>query len=135
MKSIIFNIDPIGKPRMVRSDVWSNRKCVSEYWRYKDELNIQAKKLNYKIGEILCILFFIKMPDSWSKKKKERMNLLPHKSKPDTDNLVKGFIDSLTNNDSNIYEIHAKKIWSYSGKIKVFDIFDLMRQFKLIRKK
>jgi Holliday junction resolvase RusA-like endonuclease len=35
------------------------------------------------------------MPESWSKKKKERMNLKPHQQTPDADNLFKAFTDTL----------------------------------------
>lgn len=119
IKKIIFNIDPIGKPRMVRSDIWSGRKSVSQYWAYKDLLKAEAYKKRYKIKDTLRIKFFIQMPESWSKKKKKMMENKPHDSKPDIDNLLKGFLDCLMENDSKVYKVETSKYWAAKGYIEI----------------
>lgn len=46
------------------------------------------------------------------------MNKQPHKSRPDLDNLVKGFKDALLKEDSHIHKyINVKKVWGYHGAI------------------
>lgn len=115
----IFNITPIGKPRMVRSDSWTGRKCVAKYWQYKEELNYAARELNYELKKKLNIIFYLPMPESWSKKKKLKMNGKAHDSKPDCDNLLKAFMDCLLENDSKVYDVRIRKYWDYKGSIKV----------------
>lgn len=55
------------------------------------------------------------MPKSWSKKKREEMDGKPMQQKPDIDNAVKGFVDSLfyqqEANDCEIWHISASKHW------------------------
>jgi Holliday junction resolvase RusA-like endonuclease len=116
----IFNIDPVAKPRMVRSDTWNKRPAVQKYWEFKDELNRQVKKMEYVIGEELTIEFYIRMPTSWSKKKRVEHDGKPHKSKPDLSNLIKAWEDCLTDNDSAIHSITASKLWNDRGMIQVF---------------
>ena len=55
------------------------------------------------------------------KKKKEQMNGLPHKQKPDTDNLVKSVKDSLLKDDSVVWWEKAEKRWAYKGSIIIFE--------------
>jgi len=45
-----IKINPLPKPRMVKSDAWRKRPCVVKYWQYKDELKKQFK--GYKLGEV-----------------------------------------------------------------------------------
>lgn len=119
MKKIIFEIDPVGKPRMVRSDVWAGRKCVDDYWVFKKRLIFMANQKKYVVGDTLDIKFFVKMPESWSITKKKNNENRPHKAKPDTDNMIKAFLDSLCKNDSNVWKITASKYWARKGQIHV----------------
>lgn len=120
MKKIVFYITPIGKPRMVRFDTWSRRPAVAKYWLFKDQLNILARQKRYVLGDTLDIIFLLPMPDSWSRKKRLQMIGKKHDQKPDFDNLVKAFTDSLTNDDSKIYDVHVRKYWDRTGSIEVF---------------
>lgn len=113
-------IDPVSKPRQTRSDKWNQRPCVVKYRAFADELRIKCNIAGVTIGDELQCEFYIPMPKSWSKKKKEAMNGKPHKQKPDCDNLVKAVQDSLLKEDSNIYRISAGKYWGYSGMIIFF---------------
>jgi Holliday junction resolvase RusA-like endonuclease len=117
MKTIIFDITPVGKPRLVKSDIWSGRKCVSDYYRFKDKLVLLARAKRYKIGSTLNIVFQLPMTESWSKKKKKLMLGKPHTQKPDNDNMLKAFQDCLTDDDSGIWKVTMEKRWGETGKI------------------
>lgn len=128
----IFDIIPIAAPRMTQSDQWKvnpehpdpnkrQRKVVTEYFQFKNQLKEQAEIINYILRPTLDILFLIPMPDSWSEKKKQLNNKRPCLSTPDTDNLVKAFMDSFSSNDSFVWKITAQKRWAFLGSIIVFE--------------
>lgn len=128
----LFDVIPIPAPRMTQSDSWKTnpnhedpkkrqRKVVAQYFEYKNELNRQAADLKFELRPVLDILFLIPMPDSWSGKKKKQSNKMPCKAMPDTDNLIKAFMDSFSDNDSFVWKITAQKIWAYRGSIIVFE--------------
>jgi len=120
MEKITFDINPLGKPRMVRSDSWNKRPAVQRYWEFKDRINIQANLLGYIVTAELFLEFIIPMSDSWTDKKKALMIGKPHQQTPDIDNLVKSFLDALCDQDNFVYYISAKKTWGNSGKIIVY---------------
>ena len=49
------------------------------------------------------------------------MNGKPHQSRPDVDNLMKGLMDCLFQEDAHIHTIYAKKVWSEIGYME-FDL-------------
>lgn len=104
---------------MVRSDSWRQRDCVLRYWAYKEELNYITHNVGYEPGDILDIKFYLPMPDSWSEKKKLLMDGKPHQQKPDADNLMKAFKDSLIEKDETVYDERSRKFWGRKGKIVV----------------
>lgn len=111
-----YGITPIAKPRMTRSDKWKKRKCVLEYWAYKERLIYGRVKVAPSGAHVI---FHLPMPKSWSNKKKLEMHGKPHTSKPDVDNLLKGFMDALFKNDAHVSDIKASKVWAYNGAIEV----------------
>jgi len=117
--SIVFNLTPIPKPRMTQSDKWNERPAVVNYYAYKQKLRLDANTKKYRLSDTLCIDFFIPMPKSWSDKKRQQMIDKPHQDKPDIDNLVKGFMDALSDADQNIWLVSAQKHWSDTGYIVV----------------
>jgi Holliday junction resolvase RusA-like endonuclease len=127
----LFDVIPFGAVRMTRSDKWKTnpnhldpnkrqRKSVKTYFDFKNLLVLQANNMKFEIGEYLDAVYFIPMPNSWSEKKKERMNGLPCKVKPDTDNITKAVKDALKKNDSDIWWERAEKRWAYKGSIIIF---------------
>lgn len=106
---------------MVKSDTWRKRKCVVNYWNYKDNLVIEAKKAGYELGDVFDgVTFILPMAKSWSKKKKAEMDGQPHQQKPDLDNLCKAMWDCLSAEDSNIHTIHnVRKVWGHKGQIQI----------------
>lgn len=113
-------INPRGKPRMVKSDAWKKRKVVMEYWAWKELLLKEAEHVCLPdLPEEFKVTFYVEMPDSWSKRKKQEYDGKPHKSKPDWDNMAKALQDCLCKSDSHVHDVHVKKRWSYHGYIKI----------------
>ncbi len=110
MTELILKVRPKPKPRMVKSDKWKKRPIVLKYWAYKDEVLRQAK--GYELPDKIDICFHLKMPKSWSKKKKVLMFGKPHQQTPDVDNILKAIFDIFCKNDSHIWSIKATKYWS-----------------------
>ena len=50
--------------------------------------------------------------DAFGKKKKAAHVGKPCQSKPDLDNVLKGFMDALRTNDASVYAVSASKFWS-----------------------
>lgn len=88
-----------------------------KYFAFCDE--IKLKKVVFNIGD--SITFYLPMAKSWSNKKKEKMDGLPHENKPDIDNLLKALLDSLFEEDCKIHHIGTiKKVWAYEGAIEIY---------------
>ena len=118
----IYDITPIAKPRMTRSDKWKKRECVEKYWDFCNQVKLLDIKL-WSSGS--HIIFMMPMPQSWSKKKKKRYNHKPHEQKPDKDNLIKSLLDAVFKNDAHIWSHKYTKIWGYLGKIIIiYDDYD-----------
>lgn len=131
-KFYLFDVIPVGAVRMTKRDrIFTNpnhedplkrqRKSVTMYFAFKNQAVECAKQLGYVLGESLDAVFLTPMPDSWSEKKKDKMNGLPCKTKPDADNMAKAWMDSLKKEDSDIWVIHAEKRWATNGSILVYD--------------
>jgi len=127
----LFDVIPIGAPRMTQSDRWKTdpnhsdpnrrqRKTVTQYWYSKNRLIEQCEKMGFKLGKYFEAVYFIPMPDSWSEKKKDKMNGFPHESTPDSDNVTKFFKDSVKKNDSDVWLEKVEKRWAYCGSILVY---------------
>jgi len=128
----VLDVVPMGAPRMTQSDRWKTnpnhtdprkrqRDVVTRYFAFKNLIVLQCNTLGFNMPNCIDVLFLIPMPDSWSKKKKEKHNGMPHKSKPDTDNIVKGLMDALKKEDSDVWKIKAEKRWAYKGSIIIFN--------------
>jgi len=127
----LFDVIPIGAPRMTQSDKWKTnpnhpnplkrqRKSVTQYFAFKQSLKLQANLMQFELKNALDAVYLIPMPNTWSNKKKERMNGLPCEVQPDTDNITKAVKDTLRKNDSDIWYEKAEKRWAYNGSIIIF---------------
>lgn len=112
-------IKPVPKPRTTQRDRWAKRPAVVRYYDFCDELRL---KYRGELPDRLRLIFYIKIPKSWSKKKQEAMLYKPHKQVPDTDNLSKAVMDALCVNDSYIYDLHATKYWNDVEGIEIGEI-------------
>ena len=127
----LFDVIPIGAPRMTQSDRWKvnpnhpdprkrQRPPVTQYYAFKDALKLQANLMKFELPKYFEAVYFVPMPDSWSEKKKLRMNGMPCEPKPDTDNITKGIKDTLRKSDSDIWLEFAQKRWAYNGSILIY---------------
>mgnify|MGYP005657468903 FL=1 len=120
MDKLTVEIDPVAKPRMTRADRWKKRPCVVRYRAYSNRLREAALLQKYVPANELIMQFHIKMPVSWSKKKKEQMRGKPMQSRPDIDNLQKSILDSLfPDEDSAIWKVCASKRWADVGSVTI----------------
>lgn len=125
--TIVLDIVPVAKPRMTQRDRWCDRKCVHQYWEFKDEVLSAMKGLIFP--HPAHIVFILPMPASWSKKKKHEYDGLPHCQRPDWDNLAKGLTDALFDEDSHLFDIRVTKLWGKQGKIIINPLSDPVPRF------
>ena len=111
----------MAKPRMTQADSWKKRPIVLKYWEYKDDIKKWASDNNFNLGNEIYCVFNIPMPKSWSQKKKDAMLYKNHQQRPDIDNLLKGLMDALLEEDSHIHTVYSKKVWSNEGSIEFYD--------------
>ena len=111
-----YPITPVPKPRQTRSDRWKKRPCVLRYREFADIVRSYGVDIP---EEAPHIIFYIPMPASWNKKKKEKFFLKPHRQKPDIDNLFKALSDALYRNDAHIWDVWIQKRWAYEGAIEI----------------
>ena len=114
---INLKIKAVPKPRMTRADTWKKRPCVVNYWAFKDELKRMLKEADFKIQDELFVEFYIPMPKSWSKKKKNEYVGKTHQQKPDIDNLLKGVMDAIFKEDAHVHTVYGKKTWAKEPSI------------------
>lgn len=114
---MIIKINPVAKPRMTKRDKWHKRLATMKYWAFVEELKYRTKGLY--LGDTWDLIFYLPMPKSWSKKKKEALNGCAHQKRPDIDNLCKSFLDALFSDDSKVWKITAEKRWAYDGQIEI----------------
>ena len=112
---MIYFIEPVAKPRMTRKDQF--RPAVQRYWSYKAQLKLLKVHVPVAGAEVH---FFLSMPKSWPKKKKLAMAGKPHQQVPDLDNLLKGLLDAVYENDSKVYHLAGlSKSWAMDGCIVI----------------
>lgn len=114
-----IDVDPMGAPRMNKSDAWKKRPVVLRYMEYKDAIRAACIRNNYKLHGLLGLTFHVQVPQSWSFKKRQQAIGMPHTSKPDIDNMIKGFMDSFDGGDQHVHTITATKVWASKGSIIV----------------
>lgn len=114
---MILNITPVPAPRMTQSDKWKKRPCVTRYFAFRDKI----QSVNLQLVYPCKITFWMPMPNSWSKRKKQAFNEEPHKQKPDLDNLLKALFDSIyyRKDDSHVWAYTAEKRWAFEGGIEI----------------
>lgn len=122
IKTYLIDINPVSKPRMVRSDKWNKRTVTDHYWAFKDELKLKCNIAGLKNlpPSIQAIRFTIPMPRSWSLILKANSNGQPHLQTPDLDNLIKALQDCLCSQDKHIWQIcNIEKRWGEKGSILI----------------
>lgn len=133
---IVIPIVPMGTVRMTAGMVkrikWyqaNDKKAqkVKQYLGYKEQV-AWAARTNHKGDPMegpvyLSLTFYMPMPESWSAKKKQRMNGQPHTTKPDRDNLEKGVCDAFNKiiwrDDGQVCDGPIRKFYSFEPRIEV----------------
>lgn len=118
----ILDVNPVPKPRMTRQDKWKERPVTKRYWSYKEDLLAccEEQGLTDIPAHIKRLSFFMQMPKTWSKVKRNEMCGKDHADRPDLDNLLKAFQDCLCKQDQHICRIKdLSKVWEYNGKIEI----------------
>lgn len=113
-----------GKKTVGSPNNYLNRKYyVLKYFDYKRKLKEEADKVGLKQFPLqnVWIKFFIPMPKSWSKKKRDKNDFQLHTSRPDADNYGKAIFDSLLKEDKMISDFRVSKFW-YSGSCGYIEI-------------
>lgn len=110
----IYDITPLGKPRMTRKDRWAKREPVIRYRAFCDECRLRGVQLPEAGAHVT---FVLPMPPSWSQKKRAAMNGQPHQQKPDSDNLAKSLLDALFGDDAHVWDLRVTKRWGEHGQI------------------
>lgn len=94
---------PSGLARLIR---------LERYNQYKIDLLAITKSQKISLPEQGGhLIFYIPVPKTWKKYKKEQMHLQLHQSRPDIDNLTKAVMDSLMAEDKHIADIRVTKKW------------------------
>ena len=116
-----LNIPPCPKPRMTKADRWRKRPSVLKFFAFRDAVRqykeskvvlqspYHAHHLEFESFEIV---FHVPMPKSWSKKKKGYMNGSAHQQRPDLDNYLKAWKDSVYEEDAIVWRVKASKLWT-----------------------
>ena len=119
-----LDIIPCSKPRMTRADKWKKRQSVVKFFAFRDAVRQDESWKTFELLDMdsFEIEFHVPMPKSWSKKKKIQFNGKPHQQRPDLDNYLKAWKDSVYEEDSVVWKIHASKLWAETGYIKIGEI-------------
>lgn len=125
-RKIIFDIDPQTHVRATQGDRiffkipreklrpagLKRLMRLEKYNEYKVSLNALARSKRFSPPEQGGhLIFYIPVPKSWKKYKKEEMHMRLHQSKPDWDNLAKAFFDSILSEDMRIADVRVTKRW------------------------
>lgn len=114
----VFNIQPVAKPRMTQKDKW--KKSAVKYFAFANMLRYLANQQGLETlpEKIKSLVFHYAMAESWSNKKKKKMEGQPHRQRPDLSNMLKSIEDVLCRDDSHIWHYGTiEKRWAYEGKI------------------
>ena len=108
-----LNIQPCPKPRMTKADRWRKRPSVLKFFEFRDAVRKCEEEMNVILEmESFEISFHVPMPKSWPKWKKAQMHNEPHQQRPDLDNYLKAWKDSVYEEDAVVWKVKASKLWT-----------------------
>lgn len=119
-----FNINPVpaSRPRVTRYGTYYGKK----YKNFRKDIDILISKQDIPLIKGLYrgkFQFYVAMPISWSKKKRNALEGQYCDNNADLDNLLKAICDSLEGvafeNDRYMVAVDAEKRWAVDGKIEV----------------
>ena len=73
----------------------------------------------------VALAFYMPIPKSYSKKKKDALSGddVPHIYKPDTDNMIKFYLDCLPFDDKVAYKVEAEKKYSSRPRVEIVIVY------------
>jgi Holliday junction resolvase RusA-like endonuclease len=137
---IMFRVEgtPIGKarPKFARRGNFVSTYTPTKTRDYEDQIReaaIKAMGTSEPLETPVAAYFYITMPIPASYSKKRREACLSNEErpmkKPDTDNIVKAFLDAMNEvvykDDSQVCSLHATKVYGSVGLVEVLIKEDL----------
>lgn len=125
---IVLNVPPVAlaRPRFskINSEVFDSQSILKKKIGWLLAKEAKKSKIIMMDGLIsLSLFFFIKIPQSASKKKQARMEGKPCGKKPDLDNYVKFILDIMNGivyeDDRQVFKLYCEKIWSSNPRIDI----------------
>lgn len=120
MKYYHIDIVPMGAVRMTRKGKYKD-EAAQRYLSYKQAIQWQIAVQNkeetiFENPVEVDVVFYMPIPKSWSKPKRERHAFKPHKTKPDIDNVLKGLFDALNGliwkDDNLVAKVSVTKVYT-----------------------
>lgn len=94
---------------MTSSDKYKKRPIVLKYRAFKDE--VRWNKIRLDLNRFYHVIFVLPMPRSWDERKKDRHDFQPMQNVPDKDNLEKGLLDALYQDDKAAWDGRVTKVY------------------------
>lgn len=109
---------PCPAPRQNKNSRFNpdKEKAIARYVAFKQE--VKLRKIHIPESNTL-IVFYFKMPKSWTKKKKDSLRGKAHQQVPDLDNLLKALLDAVHEQDCRVWDYRARKLWCDRDGIEV----------------
>lgn len=115
-------LEPVPAPRMTKSSRWSLEPGVLRYKAFCKEV----RRRGIVLPVPFAVQFFLPMPKSLDA---SCMEGVPHQTKPDADNLLKGLIDAVywrkQGGDSHVHSFVVGKFYSIEGHFIVWPVLRL----------
>ena len=104
----IAHVEPMGAPRMTRRDRWAKRPCVVAYHAFCDAIRAAAGTMP-PASRVECISVQAFFHDE----KNEHAECEPYRKKPDWDNVFKGVVDALWEDDQKLGDVGSSgRYWT-----------------------
>ncbi|RAI79689.1 RusA family crossover junction endodeoxyribonuclease [Macrococcoides goetzii] len=114
---------PSPRPRARKVKNFIQIYMPSSYMKHKEFIKKQMPELKSDKKIKLTALFMMPIPKATPKYKVLELLGFAHTKKPDLDNLIKTFMDAANGHvwidDGQVFELHTKKIYSDTPKIKI----------------
>lgn len=129
--SVFVPITPVAQPRQRISTIGGHARSYlpKKHPVHGYKLALQHAAREAGIDDVaggpltVGLVFYLPMPASWSKKKREAMLHSPHCQKPDLDNLAKAVLDGLQpviGDDCRVWQFGVlRKLWAEHGGIGI----------------
>jgi Holliday junction resolvase RusA-like endonuclease len=113
----IAEIEVVPAPRQSQRDAWKPRPCVLRYRASADHLRL----LRLRLPARFVLVFYLAMPASWSRTKRDAHRGQPMQQMPDGDNLQKTVMDALVHQDGRLWDGRWIKVWADRPRLVIVD--------------